>query len=210
MPGPADAFYLAQGVRGLHERADEADILAFIEDGFGDDADEEDPHPRDLDDTKRVEQPLVIGGYAQVRIHDGEVGALFQEEHVSRAVIDLVVAYGRNVGCEHVHDLDGGNALVFGVDERAQEHAARDCVEHRVLFAADLVEVSGKHRDAADQLGIDFVGHKIAVHVVGMEQRELLQAMLARLLSNRIFMLCGKCRPNVAVRHFTIPSRHFG
>lgn len=37
----ADALYLAQGVRGLHERADVADIPALIEDGFGDDADEE-------------------------------------------------------------------------------------------------------------------------------------------------------------------------
>ena len=74
----------------------------------------------------------MIGGYAQVRIHDGEVGIFFQEKHVPRAVVDLVVAYGRNVGCEHVHDLDGGNALVFGVDERAQEHVTRDCVEYRV------------------------------------------------------------------------------
>lgn len=34
--------------------------------------------------------------------------------------------------------------------------------------------------------------------------------MLARLLPNRIFVLCGKCCLDVAARHFTIPSRHFG
>ena len=66
------------------------------------------------------------------------------------------------------------------------------------------------HCDAADQLGIDFVGHKVAVHIVGMEQRELLQTMLARLLPNRMSVLCSKCRLDVAARHFTIPSRYFG
>lgn len=81
---------------------------------------------------------------------------------------NLVVAQGDHVGSQQVHDLDGGYAPVFLIDEGAFEHISRDCVKHVLLLFSGYGDITGKHRDATSQLIVDLIGQEITMQVVGM------------------------------------------
>ena len=65
---------------------------------------------------------------------------------MSHAVVRFVVAEGHNVRGQHVHQVDGGQALVFGVDDGSPEHVSGHRVDHVFFFAAHFADVAGKPR----------------------------------------------------------------
>ena len=217
--GVADAADFLEGILRHHERTGDPIVFASRNHGFGDDANEEDLHAANLDDMERLEQPRVIRADTEVRADNGKIRALFEEQHVGYTVIHLVVADGGHIGRQHVHDLNRRQAVVFRVDKRTPEHVARNRIHDVFLFTARFLDVAGQHRDAADQLVVDLIGKKIAVHVVGVEQRELPHPQRAvyghRLLQAPLEMLCCGplvvfgCRgPQVPPGHLLMPPRH--
>ena len=110
----------------------------------------------------------------EVGVDDGEPGTFFDEQQVCDAVIHLVVADGDDVRGKGVHDLDGGKPLVFGINDRAPEHIARNGVDGVGLFGPHLFDVAGQHGDAAHQLFVHLLCQKIPVQVVGVEDGDFL------------------------------------
>ena len=88
-------------------------------------------------------------------------------------VIKLMIAERHDIGGEEIHDLNRGDAEELAVDEGALEHVAGDGVEDIFLLVPHLVYVAGEAGDAADQGFIYLLGEEVAVHVVGVEKREL-------------------------------------
>ena len=181
--GVADAADLFRRVLDVDEAADQAVRLALLQRHVGDDADEQDLHAVDLDDVVGLEESGAVRRDVQVRVDDGELRALFQEQQVGDAVVDFVVANGDHVWPQHVHDLDGGKSFEFGVDDGSAEHVAGDGVDHVLVVFSRPVDVAGQQRQAADQIFIHVLRQEISVHVVGVEEGELLKILHGLLLS---------------------------
>ena len=94
-----------------------------------------------------------------------------------------MVAHGDHVGPQHVHDLDGGKSFEFGVDDGSAEHVAGDGVDHVLVVLSRTVDVAGQQRQAADQVFIHVLRQEISVHVVGVEEGQLLKILHGLLLS---------------------------
>ena len=94
---------------------------------------------------------------------------------MGQAVVHLVVAQRHHVRRQQVHDFNGGDALKLAVDQGAAEHVARDGVDDVLLLVADLVDIPGQAGNTADQLLIHLLGKKVAVQIIGVQDRELFQ-----------------------------------
>ena len=112
-----------------------------------------------------------------------------------QAVVDLVVADGGYVGPHQIHNADSGGALVLRVDDAAPEHIPRHGVDHVFLLPPYPVDIAGKQRYAAHQPLIDLLGEEIAVHIVGVQDRQLLQVLHTPLLSSATEHFSACCAP---------------
>ncbi len=148
LEGVADLAHLGAGLLEGDEGADELVQLDGVHGLLGEDAGEEDVEAGLADDVVGSHHPLVERLDVEVRVDDGEVGDLLEEQQMRQAVVDLVVAQGDDVGRQVVHDLHGRDALEVGVDDRTLHHVAGDHVEHVLLLGAHLVDVAGEKRAA--------------------------------------------------------------
>ena len=96
--GVADVAHLARRLADVYEGADQLVVLRRRQHLLRDDADEEDLHAVDVRDPERPKHPPAVGLDVQVGIDDGKVRALFKEQQMREAVVDLVVADGRHIG----------------------------------------------------------------------------------------------------------------
>ena len=122
-----------------------------------------------------------------------------------QAVVDLVVADGGYVGPHQIHNADGGGALVLRVDDAAPEHIPRHGVDHVFLLPPHLVDIAGKQRYAAHQPLVDLLGEEIAVHIVGVQDRQLLQVLHTPLLSSAAEHFSACCSPLSGTAHGAAP-----
>ena len=126
-----------------------------------------------------AEQTHAVELEIHVGVYDGKGGALFNEQKMRQPVVHLVVAQSHHVGGQQVHDLDGGDSLKFAVDQRAAEHIAGDGVDNIFFLVANLVDVAGQPGHAAHQMLVHLLCQKVAVQVVGVQDRQLLQVFHA-------------------------------
>ena len=96
--GVADVAHLARRLADVYEGADQLVVLRRRQHLLRDDADEEDLHAVDVRDPERPKHPPAVGLDVRVGIDDGKVRALFKEQQMREAVVDLVVADGRHIG----------------------------------------------------------------------------------------------------------------
>jgi len=75
----------------------------------------------------------------------------------------------RCIGRKQIHDLNGGDTLVFTVNHRSPEHIAGDGIKHIFLLFAYLLDISGQHGYAAHEILLQFLGHEIPMKVIGVE-----------------------------------------
>ena len=197
--GVADPAHLRGGVMDIDEGADEPLLPGGGQHLLGEHADEQHPHPAHLQNDVAVKEPDLVGGEVQIGVDDGKAGAFFQKQQMSDAVVDLVVAQGGHIGGEHIHDLDGGQALELAVDHRAPEHIPRNGVEDIFFLAAHLLDVAGEQGHAAHQPAAFILRQKVPVHIVGVEEGQFLQ------------MFHGVClpfiRPACRRRRYRRPTR---
>ena len=115
-----------------------------------------------------IEDPHACGLDVQIRVHDWEFTAFFEEQEMRHPIVNLVIAKGDNIRRQIIHDFDGADALIFRVNDRAAEHISRDHIQRLRIFRAYLVQITAEHRYAAHQIVIDFLCQKISMHVIGM------------------------------------------
>ena len=96
--GVADVAHLPGRLPDVHKGPDQLVRLGGSQHLLRDDADEEDLHAVDVRDPERPKHPPAVGLDVQVGIDDGKVRALFKEQQMREAVVDLVVADGRHIG----------------------------------------------------------------------------------------------------------------
>ena len=173
--GVTDLADLLGCVLNIDQGADELFALGLFQDGLRQDADEEYAHAVDLFDVMGVEKPHAVELQVHVGIDDREGGALFQKQQMSKAVVHLVIAQCHHVRRQQIHDLNGGDTLKLAVDQRAAEHVAGDGVNDVLLLAADLVDIPGQPGNTADQLLVHLFGQKVAVEIIGVQDREFFQ-----------------------------------
>ena len=89
-----------------------------------------------------------------------------------QTVVYLVVAHGGHIRPQDIHQVDGGKAAVFRVDDGAAEQIARDGIQDVFLLGADLLDVARQAGQAAHLVLADLPGHKIAVQIVGVQDRQ--------------------------------------
>ena len=99
---------------------------------------------------------------------DGKARTSLQKQQVGKAVVHLMVAQGRHIRGEQIHDLDRGNPLIFAVDQGPAEHVARDGVNDVLFLTADLVDVARQAGDTPDELLVYLLGQKVTVEVIGV------------------------------------------
>ena len=115
-----------------------------------------------------IEDPHACGLDVQIRVHDWEFTAFFEEQEMRHSIVNLVIAKGDNIRRQIIHDFDGADTLIFRVNDGAAEHISRDHIQRLRIFRAYLVQITAEHRYAAHQIVIDFLCQKISVHVIGM------------------------------------------
>ena len=93
---------------------------------------------------------------------------------MGETVVHFVVAYGGDVGHEKVHQIDCGQTHVFRVDDGAAEHVAGYGVQHVLLLPAGGRDVVGEHGESAGPLAVDDLRQEVSVHVIGVQDGELL------------------------------------
>ena len=59
----------------------------------------------------------MIGFNEQIGVDNRKLGAFFNKKQMRDTVIQLMVADGNNVGCQGVHNFNGRNSFVFGVND---------------------------------------------------------------------------------------------
>lgn len=72
---------------------------------------------------------------------------------------------------------DGRCALILRVDDAAAKHIARDGVDHIFLLTPNLVDIAREQRHAAHQSLVDPLGEEVAMHIVGVQDRQLFQVL---------------------------------
>ncbi len=96
-----------------------------------------------------------------------------KKEQMCNAVIQFVVSQGDNIRPQDIHNLYGGDSLEFRIYKRASEHVPCDHVKGIGGISPDLVYITRKQGDTSHQLIINFFCQKIAVHVIGMQERKM-------------------------------------
>ena len=171
--GVADLAHLGGSGGGVHKGAYQRFGFGLVDHVLRDDADEQDVHAVHPQDLVGGEQPC--GGVldVEVRIDDGKARAFLDEQQMRDAVVHLVVADGDDVRGKGVHDLNGGNPLVFGINDRAPEHITCNGVDGVGLLCPHLFDVAGQHGNAAHQFFVHLLCQKVSVQVVGVEDGDL-------------------------------------
>ena len=59
-----------------------------------------------------------------------------------QSVIELMVAQRDDIRRKEIHDFDGANALVFGVDNGSLHHISGDGVDNVFLLAPHLIDIA--------------------------------------------------------------------
>ena len=170
----ADDPDLLGGLLDVHEGAYDLLGAGGGQDLLGEDPDEHDLHAADLEVDVGLEQAGVVERHEQVRVDDGEPGALLKEEKMGETVVHLVVAYGGDVRSQKVDQIYGGQTHILRVNDGAAEHVAGYGVQHVLLLFAGPGDVVGEHCESAGPLSVDYLGKEVPVHVVGMQDGELL------------------------------------
>ena len=152
----------------IHKGSHEVVILRRRHDLLGDDADKENIHACRAQYLMRVKDTHACGLDVQIRVHDREFTAFFEEQEMCHPVVNLVIAKGDNIRRQIIHDFDGADALIFRVNDGAAEHISRDHIQRLRIFRAHLVQITAEHGYAAHQIVIDFLCQKIPMHVIGM------------------------------------------
>ena len=150
----------------VNKGTDQSVLLRLGKNLFGKDSDEHDLHTVDFFYVMGFKKTDAGCCKIKVCVNDGESCAFFKEEKMSNSVISFMVAEGDNVRSKHVHDFYGGHAFIFAVDYASAEHVTGNGVKNVFLLFADLVEISRKHRNAANKLFVLFLRHKVAVHII--------------------------------------------
>ena len=88
---------------------------------------------------------------------------------MAQAVVGLVVADGGHVGAQQVENFDGGDTLEVAVNDGAAEGIAGDGIEDVLLLAADLIDVTREHGEAAHADAVGFLRQKVPVDVIGVQ-----------------------------------------
>ena len=86
-------------------------------------------------------------------------------------IVDLMVTQGNNIRSKHIHDLDGGDALVFTVDQRTTEHITGYSINDIGFFMTDFINITGQHGNTTQKLLIHLFCKEIAVQVIGVNDR---------------------------------------
>lgn len=69
------------------------------------------------------------------------------------------------------------DVLILRVDDAAAKHIARDGVNHIFLLTPNLVDIAREQRHAAHQSLVDPLGEEVAMHIVGVQDRQLFQVL---------------------------------
>ena len=182
--GVADVAHLPGRLPDVHKGPDQLVRLGGGQHLLRDDADEQDLHIVDMGDPEGPEHPPPVGFDVQIGVDDREIRALFQEQQMGEAVVDLVVADGGHVRPHQIHDADCGGALIFRINDAAAEHIARHGVDHVLLLPPHFIDIARQQRHAAHQPFVDLFGQKIAMHIIRVQDRQLFQILHAPLLSS--------------------------